>query len=557
MRLNIAHKIFGIAVVILVLMICVAVLSGRLTARISAELNNIAYKQLPLSNEIGELNVRILEQGLLIQRLFALPGDPADSLDRIKELGAEIDHDFKENFELFEREEQSANPPPGIFELHKALKRVEGEYRKLQRDGLELVRLHANKDSERFHALLVDFNQEQNAVDQEVAALREYMEKIAEDAVKRSDRDERFLLYFNSGLTGLAVILGIGFSSLVTYILVRNVRILVRAAEAVEEGNLDTEVPPLSRDEIGRLGLSFNDMVDGLRLKERIKDMFGKYMDPRIVSRLLENPEFARMGGTRQEMTVMFIDLKGYTTLSENLEPPELLDVINLFLSSMTQAVSNRNGVINDFLGDAVMAFWGPPFTKPDEHAALACDAARDAILQFQSFRDQVREKLGARADHLDLDMRIGISTGEMIAGNIGSLASKKYSVIGDPVNLGARLEGANKVYGTRIMASNRTRELALDRFKGRELDLIKVKGKSAPTRVYELFEPDLLRPDLSHALAAYRRQDWTGANAAFEQVLAQDPDDPVAQVFLFRTAQLQAKPPEADWDGVWELQEK
>jgi len=554
MHLNIAHKIFGIAIVVLILMAAVAIISVRLTANISAELDDVANKQLPLSDTIGRINVRILEQGLLLQRLFALPSESQQAIARINALKVEVNADFKKARALFEVEEQSIHTPKTIFALHRSLDTVEREFRALEKHSFDLLALHGASNGAAFKALLPDFNRQQNTIDGEIAKLRRHVEAVADAAVKRADDDERFLLLFNAGMTALSALLGLGFAATVTFVLVRNVRSLVRAAEAVEAGDLETEVPVLSRDEVGKLSASFNDMVGGLRMKERIKDTFGKYMDPRIVTKLLENPDFTQLGGERQEVTVMFIDLKGYTSISEKLSPNDLVSMLNMFLGHMADAISANSGVINDFQGDAVMAFWGPPFTEPGEHAALACKAALTALENLNRFRADLADTLGNQADDLDIDMRIGISSGEVIAGNIGSTTSRKFSVIGDPVNLGARLEGANKNYGTRVMLSERSWELAGPGFFARELDLIRVKGKTEPTRVFELLPAAPAANRFSDGLAAYRGQDWTNAENAFRSCQTDSPADPVPNVFLDRIAHLKANPPGQDWDGVWDF---
>lgn len=557
MHLNIAQKIFGIAIVILALMTAVAVFSIRLTAEISNELDTVANSHLPLSNTIGRINVRILEQGLLLQRLFTLPEKTPKAITRIKALAVELNSDFKKAYALFKTEEGAAQPPASIFALERLLATAESEYRALEKHSFELLALHNAGKEAAFQDLLPDLNQLQDTVDKEMSQLHRYVETVADEAVKRADEAEKFLLFFNIGLTTLSAVLGLGFAAVVTFALVRNVRNLVRATEAVEAGDLDTEVTVATRDEIGKLSASFNDMVGGLRMKERIKETFGKYMDPRIVSKLIDKPELTQLGGDLREMTVMFIDLKGYTSISEKLPPGDLVRMLNMFLGHMTDAISANTGVINDFQGDAVMAYWGPPFTAPDEHASLACRAALEALENFERFRTDVVAELGTLAEGLDLDMRIGISSGNMIAGNIGSAASRKYSVIGDPVNLGARLEGANKNYGTRIMLSEITRNLAGLTIYARELDLIRVKGKSEPTRIFELLPEEPKADRFLDGLAAYRSQDWVSAERAFESCLISTPSDPVPNVFLDRISHLKTNQPGPDWDGVWEFHTK
>ncbi|MGB0684064.1 MAG: adenylate/guanylate cyclase domain-containing protein [Magnetovibrionaceae bacterium] len=562
MGLNLAHKIFGIALVVLVLLVVVAVSSVTLTEQISDELDGIASRQLPLSDTISSINVKVLEQGLLLQQLFSLHDRSPAARDRVEQLGEETSQLISKAHSLFREEERSEYRSETIFKLHSALKDVENAYRAFELHALELLTLHIAGQEADFAELLPDLIAQQDAIDQEITALRLHMETAVDEAVKRADQDEKFLLYFNAVTTGLAAILSLGFAALVTSKLVKTVRRLVEGAEAVEGGDLDVQVPVVSRDEVGRLTLSFNEMVDGLRMKERIKDTFGKYMDPRIVSRLLEMPELTKLGGDRREMTVMFIDLKGYTTLSEKLPPDDLVRMLNLFLGRMVEAISKHDGVVNDFLGDAVMAYWGQPFTSERNHAQLACAAALEAAENFENFRAAVADHIGEQAEGLDLGMRIGISTGQMIVGNIGSPNMLKYSVIGDPVNLGARLESANKNYGTQVMIGENTRRVAGDSITVRELDLIRVKGKAEPTRVFELLDAqkasDLTPAEaLARAQTLYRTRNWDDAEAAFHASAIAHPGDPVPGVFLDRIAYLRTNDPGPDWDGVWTFETK
>lgn len=557
MHLNIAQKIFGIAVIVLTLMATVAVFSIHLTSEISDELDTVANRHLPLSNTIGHINVNILEQGLLLQRLFALSEETPQAIFRIKALGDGLNEEFENAHDLFKTEEQSSHPPAKIFSLGQTLSTVECEYRIFEKHCLRLLALHKAGNATAFEALLPDLNEQQDIIDVKIANLHRHVETVADLAVQRANSDEKFLLLFNTGLTTLAAVLGLGLAAAITFVLVRNVRNLVRGTEAVEAGDLDTEVPVMTRDEVGRLTASFNNMVGGLRMKELIKDTFGKYMDPRIVTKLLDDPEFTDQGGERREMTVMFIDLKGFTSISERLPPGDLIHMINRFFSHMTEAISSNKGVVDKFMGDAVMAYWGPPFTAPDEHAALACNAALAALENLNCFRADIAAKLGYQSDGLDIGLRIGISTGDMIVGTIGSKVSRSFTVMGDPVNLGSRLEGANKTYGTQIILSEHTRDLAGQTIHARELDLIRVKGKTEPTRIFELLAAEPVADRFLAGLAAYRNQDWETAKREFESCRAMSPSDSASDVYIDRIAHLKTNPPGSDWDGVWDFQTK
>jgi adenylate cyclase len=224
-----------------------------------------------------------------------------------------------------------------------------------------------------------------------------------------------------------------------------------------------------------------------------------------------------------------------------------------------------HHGVIDKYIGDAVMAFWTPPFSSGDEHAADACLAALAQQDAIERLRDRLPEITGMRRNPPELVVRMGIATGEGVVGTIGSDAARSYTVIGDTVNLASRLEGINKLYGTSILLSEDTFRLAQGVIEARELDLITVAGKTEPVRIYEVLGPagaltaeqGALRDRFASGLAAYRRQAWDEAQGHFESCLATNPDDGPARLFLDRIALLRETPPPVDWNGVWHLLEK
>ena len=222
-------------------------------------------------------------------------------------------------------------------------------------------------------------------------------------------------------------------------------------------------VPITSRDEIGRLTQSFNSMVGELRVKAQIRETFGKYVDPRIVAGLLDRPELTDAKGSRREMTILFCDMKGFTAFSEGMTPAALVNVLNRYMTVMSEPVRRNNGIIDKYIGDGIMAFWGPPFT--DRRGARAARLPRRARSARRPcpFRAELPELIGVRRGFPEIDIRIGIATGEVVVGSIGSEQTRNYTVIGDTVNLASRLEGANKTYGTRTLISEATNRLAAE----------------------------------------------------------------------------------------------
>jgi class 3 adenylate cyclase len=242
-----------------------------------------------------------------------------------------------------------------------------------------------------------------------------------------------------------------------------------------------------------------------------------------------------------------------------------LVTVLNRYLSVMSDPVRRHNGIIDKYIGDAIMAFWGPPFTGADEQARLACLAALDQLTGLTAFRAELPDLMGLKRGFPEIDLRIGVATGDVVVGSIGSEQTRNYTVIGDTVNLASRLEGANKTYGTRVLISEATNRLAADAVETREIDAVLVVGKTEPQRIFELLgrkgevtsERLALRDASVEALDAYRRGAWEEARIGFEACLAIHPCDPPSKVFLGRIAQFRTTAPCTSWNGVWSLVEK
>jgi len=259
-------------------------------------------------------------------------------------------------------------------------------------------------------------------------------------------------------------------------------------------------------------------------------------------------------------MTVFFSDLANFTQMCEGLTPDTAVRFLNRYFSLMSDIVRARQGIVDKYIGDSVMAFWGPPFSDETGHAELCCAAALEQMTQLEAFRADLPNLIGVRYGLPQVDIRIGIASGEVTVGNIGSDTSRGYTVIGDTVNLASRLEQANKFYGTRILVSAETRRLAGETLAFREIDSLRVAGKLEPIRVHELLglKADLT-PELQAGVAAfetglghYRKQVWDAAEAAFNTCQRHVPEDRPSQTFIECIRDFRANPPSADWDGVW-----
>jgi len=292
-----------------------------------------------------------------------------------------------------------------------------------------------------------------------------------------------------------------------------------------------------------------------------IKSMFTQYVNPTVVDELLANPEKLRLGGERKELTVFFSDIEHFTGISEKMPPENLVAILNEYLSVMTTIIFTHAGTLDKYQGDAIVAFWGAPIPQQD-HTLRACSAA----VEMQKVLQVMRENWQHQGKPL-LNVRIGINTGDMIVGNMGGMGRFDYTVIGDSVNLGARLEGANKQYKTNILISENTYKKVAGSVFARELDLLVVSGKTETIRVYELIgilgEGEIpsqtlqLTEHYTQGLTLYRRREWSKAIEQFEKGLKCVPEDYASRLYIERARRYLVTPPAADWNGVFILEEK
>lgn len=293
--------------------------------------------------------------------------------------------------------------------------------------------------------------------------------------------------------------------------------------------------------------------------RRMIRRLFSQYMSEPLVRELEAHPHRAKLGGEKRIVTVFFSDLANFTNLSEKLDAEVIVGLLNDYFSVMSKIIIDTRGIIDKYQGDGIMAFWGAP-VRVEHHAALACRAAVECQQEMKSINDQVT-KMGLPALH----MRIGLHTGEVVVGNMGSTQKFDYTIIGDDVNLASRLEGANKQYQTHTLISESTYEMAEGEIEARELDLIAVKGKERPIKIFQLLglkdesggPAEELKSRYEQGLRLYRERDFKKACTMFEKALDLKPDDHPAQIFVERCRGFMISPPPEQWDGVFRMTEK
>ncbi len=292
------------------------------------------------------------------------------------------------------------------------------------------------------------------------------------------------------------------------------------------------------------------------RERKRTLDAFSKYVSPKIIGELMKHPEKLKLGGERREITIFFSDIRGFTSVSEKLSPEALVDLLNEYLSAMTDIVIDSDGVIDKYMGDAIMAFWGAPLDEP-KHSFLACDASLSMMKKLNELQKKWTTE-GVPA----LDIGIGLNTGHAVIGNMGSNKRFDYTCMGDTINLGSRLEGLNKEYGTHIIIGENTRKAIGSAFVVRELDRVAVKGKKEPITIYELVgrtASDDVKKVIAffqEGLRLYRHVEFDKAQLEFTKGFALN-NDATCQIFIDRCKYLIDHPMEKDWNGVWVMKTK
>ena len=328
---------------------------------------------------------------------------------------------------------------------------------------------------------------------------------------------------------------------------------------------------PLLSSLIVYLTLVFGNYFTEQAQKKQIRSAFGQYLSPALVEQLAQSPEKLVLGGEQRNMTIMFSDVRGFTSISELYkdDPQGLTALMNRLLTPLTNAIINRKGTIDKYMGDAIMAFWNAPIDDA-QHQVNACDAALDMLDNIATLnREREAEASSTGIPFLPMRVGIGINTGPCVVGNMGSDLRFDYSVLGDSVNMASRLEGQSKSYGLPIIVGSRTAAAAEGKFATLEIDFLAVKGKKEPEAVFAILgREDVAKSDDfrrlrdidAEMLTRYRARDWDAALAALEQMRQVGKAwavDHFAALYAERIKDFRENPPSEDWRGIYEAQTK
>ena len=572
---SIRRRIVAIAVGLIILMVATSVLSMVMVGRVGHLLDELTARYIPVNAHLTRINILSLERAIALRRMvIAKMQEPPDEIGykARKQLydvkDVEVDSEAQAARKLINAIIEDTSTPSDNAALARIDSRIDGlmseSRRHLKQESGELL---AELDARDFAAVrrgLARVDSLRDELDEKIDAVRIEMVKTSYGAIATIRSEQTQAVMISAIATLLAAIVGLIFANLVSGGIIRSVRQLLEGTRAVEAGHLDQSIDVTTGDEIGQLAAAFNRMVVQLRDNERIRETFGKYIDPRVVEGLIDRPNLTAAEGQRRVMTVLFCDLKGFTSLSEGLTPQGLVKVMNRYLSVMSEPIRTNRGIIDKYIGDGIMAYWGPPFVGEADHARFACLATLEMIGRIATLRQEIPDLLGVRGTPMETcDLRIGVATGEALVGSIGSDVMMSYTVMGDVVNLASRLEGANKLYGTRNLVSERTIAAAGAAVEVREIDRVVVEGHTHSEVIFEMLGPkgELTPQQLAsrdrylEGLAAYRQQRWDDALSAFNGALEAMPGDGPSIALLKRVEDLKANPPLQDWDGSWHIE--
>ena len=572
---SIRRRIVAIAVGLIILMVATSVLSMVMVGRVGHLLDELTARYIPANTHLTRINLLSLERALALRRMvIAKMEEPPDEIgyQTRKQLydakDADVDSEALAARKLINAIIDDTSTPSdnaGLARVESRIDSLTNEFRHhLKQESKDLLLALDARDLAAVRHGLERVDALRDELNEKIETVRNEMMKVSYGAVATIRSEQTKAVLTSAAVTLLVAIVGLIFANLVSGGIIRSVRRLLEGTRAVEAGQLDQSIDVTTSDEIGQLAGAFNRMVVQLRDNQRVRETFGKYIDPRVVEGLIDRPNLTAAEGQRRVMTVLFCDHKGFTSLSECMTPQGLVKVMNRYLSIMSEPIRANRGIIDKYIGDGIMAYWGPPFVDEADHARFACLAALEMIERIATLRREIPELLGVRGTPMETcDLRIGVANGEALVGSIGSDVMMSYTVMGDVVNLASRLEGANKLYGTRNLFSQRTIEAAGAAIEVREIDRVVVAGHTHSEVIFEILgrkgEPTqqqlTLRTSYLEGLAAYRERRWDDALHAFNEALEALPGDGPSTALLTRVEGLKANPPSQNWDRSWHIE--
>ena len=545
-------KIYGISLLMLSLLIVVATGNYLRMTVIKEEVQDVAEFISPINKQVTLIYAHALEQEIAFERMLRLIQEkPENTLaiqqqqHEIEQLAQIIQSQIKATRALSEQ----ATGETKIREDIIALARLSPELRMLSEDHREFASLYhslvrAIQQQQLAESRLLDERLErlETVFNNRIDRLLRELTVITETSVAKIQAQDTALLYFNLLLSFIAIVSGVLLAAIISRRVVRPLKALITGTDALLAENYQHQIAISSHDEISELTHSFNQLMQDVEKKETLRASMQEYLDPRVVKLLTEYPQYLK--GTRQQASVLFSDIANFSKLSETLSPESLVAVINEYYNLSGNAILQIDGVVDKYIGDAIVAFWSPPFTDPSSIARLACRGALRQLDQLHHLRLSLPDLVGIRKGLPEINIRIGIATGEIVVGNVGTRQSRSFTIIGESVAIAEQLEQMNKRLGTQILVTEATKARAGDEFMFRlagQLPPENEADNALPAPVYcllgyrEAFTEQHIAAlqQADAAVVAYFNDDLETAKAGFEAFLTQIPRDNLSEFYL------------------------
>lgn len=563
--LPVSLKIYGICLVMLSFLLLVAGGNYLRMTRVKQEVQDVAEFITPIAKNVRQTYLLALEQEILVERILrqklnvtatehgssAVPKSEASisEVSRVEwqsldALNTRVNQLLMQTMSLAEEAIQGSNIRNDIVafaRLSPALEQLQEDHQRLQNYNKLIIEEFSPQNSLLDDVLIRQLNSQEDVFNSRITNLQSRLNGFIQLSVLEIQHQDHSLLWFNGILTSLAFLAGILIAWFTSAKVTSPLKQLVKGGKLILQEQFSTKLSINSHDEIGELTQSFNQLMSEVAKKEKIRASFQDYIDPRIVKLIAQHPE--QLTGMRNEGSVLFSDLSKFSSLSETLSPEALVAVINEHYNLSGNAILRVGGLVDKYVGDAIVAYWSPPFTDPSSHARLACRAALKHLEQMQQLRLSLPDLVGIRKGLPRIDIRIGVATGDIIAGNIGTEKKRSFSILGAPLVDAEALEQANKTFGTSILVTQATKEQAGQEFVFRFAGYL-----DAPKDAVALYQLYNYRDALSDTeinkfeeLEAYirrwlKRPDESNSeifSTYLETFLQTTPDDKLARYYL------------------------
>jgi class 3 adenylate cyclase len=546
--LSIKCKIYGLIGVMLLLTIAVSAISMSYIWRIKTELDQIAEYLVPITEKLNQISVHALEQEIALERLFTffeVKPIPHEKIKRLLVLysqeGELVKIEINQTKIIVDnalKRSKTFQEISGFSRLGPILNEIEGRHKTFQVIGLQLAKSLSKRELTEVYLFENLLEEEKNKLNKLLKKTLEAVKVLTERAVFKAEEHQGYSLVINWIIAGLAIFTGLILSAIFSSRMVKPLKGLLAATRKISLGNLDVSAEVVGKDEIGKLSFEFNKMVDGINQKERVKSTFGQYVDPRVVNSLINSHDLNFI--QREPVTVFFSDIAGFSRISEQFTPAAMVKLVNEYLSLVSEPIILRQGVIDKFVGDAVVAFWSSPFVDVQTGALMSCMSALEQQTKIKIFKKKISEITGVRKMAPEINVRMGIATSECVVGNVGSTYFKSFTVIGPATGWAEELETLNKRFNTNILVLEPTAELVREEMELRRIDCIEI-APNTNLNVFELLGPvgavaeEILtyRDQYEKALKYLEVGDKQSALVHFRRCKEQNPEDSAVTIHL------------------------